>query len=108
MLGAKGGGLGQPRPGSTIHQPYRNTFPHMGETQTLAVRALRQLLDDPDRTDWDELIAANRSLIKAMATGKPMMRKDVRIVAEHLREAGWTEGAIGAATTRTDIHVRGG
>jgi hypothetical protein len=77
----------------------------MAEKQTLAVRALRQLLDDPDRTDWDELIAANRSLLNAMATGKPMMEKDVRIVAEYLREAGWTEGAIGVATTQTDVHV---
>jgi hypothetical protein len=53
----------------------------MAEKRTLAVRALRQLLDDADRTDWDELIAANRSLLNAMATGKPMMQKDVRIVA---------------------------
>jgi hypothetical protein len=36
----------------------------MDETQTFAVQALRELLDDPDRDDWDELIAANRALIK--------------------------------------------
>ena len=29
----------------------------MDETQTLAVRALRELLDNPDRDDWDELLA---------------------------------------------------
>jgi hypothetical protein len=33
----------------------------------LAVRALRELLDNPDRDDWDELLAANRALIKAIA-----------------------------------------
>jgi hypothetical protein len=31
--------------------------PGMDETQTLAARALRELLDDPDRDDWDELLA---------------------------------------------------
>ena len=39
----------------------------MDETQTLAVLALRELLDNPDRNDWDELVAANRVLINAMA-----------------------------------------
>jgi hypothetical protein len=43
----------------------------MEETQTLAVLALRELLDDPDRNDWDELVAANRVLINAIATGRP-------------------------------------
>jgi hypothetical protein len=31
--------------------------PGMDETQNLAVRALRELLDIPDRNDWDELLA---------------------------------------------------
>ena len=70
----------------------------MDETQTLAVRALRDLLDNPDRGDWDELLAANRALIKAIAKNKPMTRNNARIVAEYLREAGWRERAIGAAT----------
>jgi hypothetical protein len=70
----------------------------MDETQTLAVQALRNLLDDPDRNHWDELLAVNRALIKAIATGRPMTRNNARIVAEYLREAGWNEGAIGAAT----------
>jgi hypothetical protein len=70
----------------------------MYETQTIAAQALRELLDDSDRDDWDELLAANRALIKAIATGKPMTRKDARIVAEYLREAGWRKRAIGAAT----------
>jgi hypothetical protein len=64
----------------------------MDETQTLAVQALRNLLDDPDRNDWDELLAVNRALIKAIATGRPMTRNNARIVAEYLREAGWNEG----------------
>jgi hypothetical protein len=50
----------------------------MDETQTLAVQALRELLDDPNRNDWDELIAANRALIKAIATGEPMTRRNTR------------------------------
>jgi hypothetical protein len=69
----------------------------MDETQTLAAQALRELLDNPDRDDWDELLAANRALIKAMETGEPMTRSNARIVGEYLREAGWSEGAIGAA-----------
>ena len=73
----------------------------MDETQTFAVQALRELLDDPDRNDWDELLAANRALIKAIETGKPMTQRNARLVAEYLREAGWGEGAIGAATTQT-------
>jgi hypothetical protein len=91
---------GRARPSSTIRQPGRNTVPGMDETQTLAVRALRELLDDPDRDDWDELLAANRALIEAIETGQPITLKTARIVAEYLREAGWSEGAIGAATAQ--------
>jgi polyhydroxyalkanoate synthesis regulator phasin len=54
----------------------------MDETQNLAVRALRELLDNPERDDWDDLLAANRALIKAIETGEPMARKDARIVAD--------------------------
>ena len=72
----------------------------MDQTQTLAVVALRDLLDNPDRNDWDELLAANRALIKAIATGRPMTRRNAQIVAEYLREAGWQEHAIGAATAQ--------
>ena len=72
----------------------------MDETQDLAARALRDLLDDPERTDWDELLAANRALIKAIETGEPMTRRDARIVAEYLREAGWMEGPIATATAQ--------
>jgi hypothetical protein len=67
----------------------------MDETQDLALRALRELLDDPERNDWDDLLAANRALIKAIETGEPMTRRNARIVAEYLREAGWRERAIG-------------
>jgi hypothetical protein len=81
----------------------------MDETQTLAVQALRDLLDNPDRDDWDELLAANRALIKAIAKNKPMTRNNARIVAEYLREAGWSEGAIGAATKPgPDLESSGG
>ena len=70
----------------------------MDETQNLAVQAFPELLDNPDRDDWDELLAANRALIKAMETGAPMTQNNARIIAEYLREAGWRERAIGAAT----------
>ena len=81
----------------------------MDETQTLAAQALRELLDDPDRDDWDELLAANRALIKAIETGEPMTRRNARIVAEYLREAGWRERAIGAATkSGADLESSGG
>jgi hypothetical protein len=79
----------------------------MDETQSLALRALRELLDDPDRDDWDELLAANRELIKAIAKNKPMTRNNARIVSEYLREAGWGEGAIGAATARAATQAAG-
>ena len=51
----------------------------MNGMQTLAaVRALRDLLYDPERNDWDELIAANRALIKAIETGEPItLAKDI-------------------------------
>jgi hypothetical protein len=55
----------------------------MYETQTIAAQALRELLDDSDRDDWDELLAANRALIKAIATGRPMTQNNARIVAEY-------------------------
>jgi hypothetical protein len=81
----------------------------MDETKTLAAQALRELLDNPDRDDWDELLAANRALIKAMETGAPMTQNNARIIAEYLREAGWRERAIGAATKPgPDLESSGG
>jgi hypothetical protein len=46
----------------------------MDETQTLAVQALRELLDNPARDDWDKLVAASRTLIKAIETGQSARR----------------------------------
>ena len=80
----------------------------MDETQTLAVLALRELLDDPDRNDWDELVAATRTLIQAIETGEPITRRNARIVAEYLREAGWQEFAIRSATAQAGAHADGG
>ena len=80
----------------------------MDEMQTLAVLALRELLDDPDRDDWDELVAANRTLVKAIETGEPMTRRNARIVAEYLREAGWQEYAIRSATAQEGVHADSG
>jgi hypothetical protein len=80
----------------------------MDETQILAVLALRELLDDPDRNDWDELVAATRTLIQAIETDEPMTRRNARIVAEYLREAGWQEFAIRSATAQAGVHADGG
>jgi hypothetical protein len=77
----------------------------MDETQDLALLALRELLDDPERNDWDDLLAANRALIRAIEAGEPMTRRNARIVAEYLREAGWRERAIDAATAQTDAYA---
>ena len=77
----------------------------MDETQTLAVQALRELLDNPERDDWDELVAANHALIRAVASRRPMTRRNARIVAEYLREAEWGEGAINAATAQAGAHA---
>ena len=73
----------------------------MDETQTLAVQAFRELLDNPEHDDWDELVAANHARIRAVASRRPMTRRNARLVAEYLREAGWRARAIGAATTPT-------
>jgi hypothetical protein len=70
----------------------------MYETQILAARALRDLLDKPDRNDWNKLLASVRVLQNAIATGKPLTRKDRAGVAKYLRRLGWNEAAIGAAT----------
>jgi hypothetical protein len=52
---------------------HSSTAPHyvlgMDERQTLALQALRELLDNPDRDKWDKLVAASRTLIKAIETG---------------------------------------
>jgi hypothetical protein len=57
---------------------HSSTAPHyvpgMDETQTLAAQALRELLDNPERDDWDDLLAANRALIKVIETGQSARR----------------------------------
>ena len=64
---------------------------------------MRELLDNPERDDWDELLAANRALIKAIETGEPITLRNARVVAEYLREAGWQKREIGAATAQAGI-----
>ena len=71
----------------------------MYETQILAARALRDLLDNPDRTDRNEVLALVRVLQNAIATGKAVTRKDHAGIAKYLRRLAWNETAIGAATT---------
>ena len=55
----------RPGPPAVKHS---STMPHyvsgMDETQTLALQALRELLDNPDRDKWDKLVAASRTLDK--------------------------------------------
>jgi len=76
----------------------------MNETQTVAVQALRELLDNPEREDWDELVAANRALIRAIASCKPLTRRNARIVAEFLAKPD-EQGAINAATAQAGADV---
>jgi hypothetical protein len=74
----------------------------MDETQMiLALRALRELLDNGDRDDEDELVASYRALGKAIVKNKLMTRKDRTRVAKYLREAGARDGA----TPQTGIHA---
>ena len=47
----------------------------MYETQILAARALRDLLDNPDRTDRNEVLALVRVLQNAIATGKAVTER---------------------------------
>jgi len=76
----------------------------MDETQMiLALRALRELLDNGDRDDGDELVASYRALGKAIVKNNPMTRKGHTRVAKYLREA--REREIGAATAQTSIHA---
>ena len=73
----------------------------MDETQMiLALQALRELLNNGDRDDEDELVASYRALGKAIVKNKPMTRKDRTRLAKYLREA--RELAIGA---QTGIHA---
>ena len=65
----------------------------------LALRALRELLDNGDRDDGDELVASYRALGKAIVKNKPMTRRNARLVAEYLHEANSRERPIGAAAS---------
>ena len=72
----------------------------MGMDETQMILALQALRDKGDRDECDELVALYRALGKAIVKNKPMTRKDRTRVAKYLREAGWEERAIGAATAQ--------
>jgi hypothetical protein len=90
---------------STIRQPSRDNLFRSDETRIIALRALRELLDDAGPDDWDDLVASYSALNNAITKKKPMTRKDRARVAEHLRRLGWRERAIGAATAQADAHA---
>jgi hypothetical protein len=48
----------------------------MDETRIIALRALRELLDDAGPDDWDDLVASYRALHNAITKNKPMTLKD--------------------------------
>jgi hypothetical protein len=76
----------------------------MDETQMIvALRVLRELLNNGDRDDENELVASYRALGTAIVKNKPMTRKDRTRVAKYLREA--RERAIGAEVAQTGIHA---
>jgi hypothetical protein len=68
----------------------------MYETQSLAVRALRELLDNPDRDNWDELLAANRALIKAIAVAAEIatLRQKLAAAEACIQEMGDKDNAF--------------
>ena len=68
----------------------------MYETQSLAVRALRELLDNPDRDNWDELLAANRALIKAIAVAAEIatLRQKLAAAEARIQDAGDKDNAF--------------
>ena len=80
----------QPVPPAVNHSATVPKYvPDMDETRILALRALRELLDNDGRDTRDDLVACYRALRKAIAKNRPMKRKDRARVAEHLRS--WME-----------------
>jgi hypothetical protein len=59
----------------------------------LALMALRELLDDNDRYDWDkELLASYVALRRSFVTMRKLKRRrDRAAVAGYLRECGWSD-----------------
>jgi hypothetical protein len=107
-------GVNQPRDPGGLTAVNRSAtvskyVPGMDETRILALRALRELLDDDGRDDRDDLVACYRALRKAIVKNKPMMRKDrARVAAArpHPQRRGATwfqrqQGAIPAAEPST-------
>jgi hypothetical protein len=81
----------------------------MNETQT-ALQALRELLDNPERADWDKLVAASRALIKAIETGQSARRlADVIMIdrtAIAAAEIATLRQKLSAAEARIQIEAR--
>ena len=105
------GSVGSRREGLTLAADRRQPFVNRAVLRSShgrdanAAQALRELLDNPDRNDWDELLAANRALIKAIAKNKPMTRRNASIVAEYLR--GRMEGARDRRSHGANRRLRG-
>ena len=78
----------------------------MDETQTLALQALRELLDNPDRDDWDKLVAASRTLTKAIETGQSARRLADVIMIDRTATAAAEIATLRQKLTAAEARIR--
>jgi len=78
----------------------------MDETQILALHALRELLDNPARDDWDKLVAASRTLIKAIETGQSARRLADVIMIDRTATAAAEIATLRQKLTAAEARIR--
>ena len=78
----------------------------MDERQTLALQALRELLDNPDRDKWDKLVAASRTLIKAIETGQSAQRLADVIMIDRTATAAAEIATLRQKLTAAEARIR--
>ena len=78
----------------------------MDERQTLALQALRELLDNPDRDKWDKLVAASRTLIKAIETGQSARRLADVIMIDRTATAAAEIATLRQKLTAAEARIR--
>ena len=97
----------QPGPPAIKHS---STMSHyvsgMDETQTLALQALRELLDNPDRDDWDKLVAASRTLTKAIETGQSARRLADVIMVDRTAAAAAELATLRQKLAAAEVRIR--
>ena len=78
----------------------------MDETQTLALQALRELLDNPDRNNWDKLVAASRTLTKAIETGQSARRLADVIMVDRTAAAAAELATLRQKLAAAEVRIR--